>query len=458
MMNEIDTISMNVAINKERRYTERILGSTEHSFHYHKLHYSAEYQVPNNFDPEEKILCKLLYQNPLSSEAINEQLGLSNVVWLRDFMQNTLTKLLLEQLIDENDGIYSLTPGGEEAVLNGYKSRLETKDCVTLYYFQELRNIGQDYQLWKEPRHSSYILPRDFMTPNIEDIDLFRQLAAEQCPEIHCPQNGYILMRLAENRSSSCMNKQDYLDFQIFLLHDFATSKVRAIAYDTTSGAMLPTCSKTITEDEELMATLCQEILKKQQEQDSLEIGQFKKNKTQIDKENKLIMAGEADSSNFSPLEFEEELCKIFNEKHETIVIFSPWIKRSAQRLLPLFRTFLNNGGNLYLCYSETEGKKADENDFQTIQEIERLRYVNDWSFREYPKSRFMLTRDKPFHQKWVFVIDKDSKVAYSGSYNILSFRVNQQEKTIRQEDMNKIKWCARYEQKYQEILEKTRQ
>lgn len=457
MMNEIDTISMNVAINKERHYTERILGSTEHSFHYHKLHYSAEYQVPNNFGPEEKILCKLLYQNPLSSEAINEQLGLSNVVWLKDFMQDTLTKLLLEQLIDENEGIYSLTPEGEEAVLNGYKFRLETKDCVTLYYFQELRNIGQDYQLWKEPIHNSYSLPRDFMTPNIEDIDLFRQLTAEQCPEIHCPQNGYILMTLAEN-SNRYKNKQDYLDFQVFLLHDFATSKVRAIAYDTMSRAILPTCSKAITENEELMATLCQEILKKQEDQDLLEMGCYKKSQKQIDKENNLIASDEADTSNFSPLEFEEELYKIFNEKHETIVIFSPWIKRSAQRLLPLFRTFLNNGGNLYLCYSEIEGKKADKNDIQTINKIKELKYINNWSFREYPKSRFILTRDKPFHQKLVFVIDKDCKVAYSGSYNILSFSVNQHATIVRQEDMNKVSWCTRYEHMYQKILAETKE
>ena len=132
-------------------------------------------------------------------------------------------------------------------------------------------------------------------------------------------------------------------------------------------------------------------------------------------------------------LSFEVELQKIFTEDDpDEIWLVSPWIRKGAflHDRGPMIENFLRDENKrVFIAYSEP----ATNNDGKPMMDEEVEPGIK---LLEEQYSNFFYVQLPEFHLKNVIEVKGDQKILFSGSFNVLSFSVSEQQTHVRREEM----------------------
>lgn len=296
-------------------------------------------------------------------------------------------------------------------------------------------------------------------------MEQIKQYAECQAQDVHFPQNRYIL----ESAIWKEGHEASYKVYVCFVQSIASSEEVRALVFDENSNALNPIMSEQINSNPELLAELLENCIKFECEIDEetivLEGDAVETAKSEISEdikeaEKQLVLEEEnahkaslsdtsADSSQptnttndkeklhkkalYDSLSFELELHKIFNEDDpDEVWLISPWIRKGAfmHDRGPLIENFLKDENKrVFIAYSEP----ASNNDGKPMmdEEVEPGIKLLD---EQYPN--FFYVQLPEFHLKNVIEVKGDQKILFSGSFNVLSFSVSEEQKHVRREEM----------------------
>jgi hypothetical protein len=354
-------------------------------------------------------------------------------------------------MIEGDESFLYLTETGKEYAKNGAKYATFTKD-FELYFDSLSNNLFEAKDIFSKLKSEKLININGFLNP---DLEILKQFACIQAPEIHFPEKNYLLQEAAF-RSSVVMQSEVYICF----LQNFENQTIRAIVVDPINNRTLNSLSEIINSNEELNSTLLQLAVQNEHEISEIKIekpSEQKKAETElilkqaeveeaqqnndVDKISEIIKRFEETKRSFDSLEFELELKRIFFECDDELWLISPWIKDTAfNNRLPFIEAFLKKGGKVFIAYSkpEKEEEMVSEKPMIKMKELENS-YFN-----------FYFTELESFHYKNVLAKFKSQEnLEYSGSFNVMSFYVNQNQKYVRKEEMIRLLWNEETEEKY---------
>lgn len=454
------------AVFEEKKISERIFGYISYDINFVKATYAGKTQRPAKITSLEKgIVGILLIDETSSFEKIGLILGLDVV---NDKAEQSILRTAIETLrgfnaIEGDDSCMALTDAGRT-----YAERGERPDTYT-----------KSFDIYIDKSHLSWLNIKNFIgdylskinevnTP-CDDLNLsleqIKQYAECQAQDVHFPQNRYIL----ESAIWKEGHEASYKVYVCFVQSIVSSEEVRALVFDENSNALNPIMSEQINSNPELLAELLENCIKFECEIDEetivLEGDAVETAKSEISEdikeaEKQLVLEEEnahkaslsdtsADSSQptnttndkerlhkkalYDSLSFELELHKIFNEDDpDEVWLISPWIRKGAfmHDRGPLIENFLKDENKrVFIAYSEP----ALNNDGKPMmdEEVEPGIKLLD---EQYPN--FFYVQLPEFHLKNVIEVKGDQKILFSGSFNVLSFSVSEEQKHVRREEM----------------------
>ena len=264
-------------------------------------------------------------------------------------------------------------------------------------------------------------------------------------------------------------HEASYKVYVCFVQSIASSEDVRAFVFDENSNALNPIMSEQINSNPDLLAELLENCIKFEceideetivLEGDDVETAKSKISEEIKEAEKQLVLEEEnaknaplsdkqdvsSPSTNLSTdkerlhkkalydsLSFELELQKIFNEDDpDEIWLISPWIRKGAfmHDRGPLIENFLKDENKrVFIAYSEP----ALNNDGKPMMDEEVEPGIIQLD-EQYPN--FFYVQLPEFHLKNVIEVKCDQKVLFSGSFNVLSFSVSEQQKHVRREEM----------------------
>ncbi|MFR7530655.1 MAG: hypothetical protein ACLUU0_11860, partial [Anaerostipes hadrus] len=452
------------AVFKEKKISERIFGYISYDINFIKATYAGKTQRPAKITSLEKgIVGILLIDETSSFEKIGLILGLDVV---NDKAEQSILRTAIDTLrgfnaIEGDDSCMALTDAGRTYADKGERPDTYTKsfdiyvDKSHLSWLNIKNCIGDNLSKINEIN-----TPCDNLNLSLEQI---KQYAECQAQDVHFPQNRYLL----ESAIWSEGHEANYKVYVCFVQSIASSEEVRAFVFDENSNTLNPVMSEQINSNPELLSELLEKCIRFECEIDEetivLEGDAIETAKSEISEdikeaEKQLVLEEEnaqnaplsdtkADSSLsantekerlhkkalYDSLSFELELQKIFNEDDpDEIWLISPWIRKGAfmHDRGPLIENFLKDENKrVFIAYSEP----ASNNDGKPMmdEEVEPGIKLLD---EQYPN--FFHVQLPEFHLKNVIEVKGDQKVLFSGSFNVLSFSVSEEQKHIRREEM----------------------
>lgn len=452
------------AVSSRKKISERIIGYLPYDVKFIRAEFEGKTQRPAKITALEKgIIGILMLDEYASLEKIGSILGLDVI---KDTAERTLLTHAIETLrsfnaIEGDDSCVALTGIGREYAANG-----ERPDSYISNF--ELF-IDQNHPSWLNIKNSigkyqSHI--NEINTPIDElfiDIDTIRSYAECQATNVHFPQERYLL-------ESASWKKGKQASYQIYVcfVQNLANSDdVRAFVYDENSESINDSFTEFIDQDESLKKELLGqylitikdsgdseiEILQEEQvEEAKAEISEEIKDAEKImiqeeaEKEQKAADVETSKSSKasskdrlrkkalYDSLSFELELQKMFAEDDaDEIWLISPWIRQKAflEDRGPMIEAFLQDENKrVFIAYSEPAKSRNDDRPMVDESIEPKIKLLED----QY--SNFFYVQLPEFHLKNVVEVKGDQKVLFSGSFNVLSFSVAENETHIRREEM----------------------
>ncbi len=456
------------AVNKEKLLIERVIGFTDFQWKYLISKYNGECTQPIPFNTFDEVICEILLKGKeLSLEEIGKIIGLDteNDPGAYEVMTKAIKPLVEpnsdgERMVDGDDSIYWLTPLGKEYAEKGYKYSTFSRE------FEIYWDIIGDENLYAKESLSGIKSVRNPVEIQVEphkSIEQLQSIAEIQAPEIHFPKKGFNLVS-ASHLSTSGFQAKVWVCF----LENFRDNSTRTIVYDETQNKICQRLSEIIDSRIDIKDELLERLIlndesvsetteQKTSEQLDIEkqlIAQQGKIDEALEKEDlksipDLKKEIEEDKIHFNTLEFELELKSLFERTCEDVWIISPWIrKRAFDKRLVFIKEYLQKGGKVFIAYSKEESNESsassmvDEESMTKLLEFDKT--YNHFYFSELPQ----------FHYKNVWLRNSaEGKIYYNGSFNILSFFVNQNQKYVRQEKMAKHNWNTETEDEYSEVF-----
>lgn len=454
------------AVFEEKKISERIFGYISYDINFVKATYAGKTQRPAKITSLEKgIVGILLIDETSSFEKIGLILGLDVV---NDKAEQSILRTAIETLrgfnaIEGDDSCMALTDAGRMYAERGERPDTYTKS-FDIYIdkshlsWLNIKNCIGDYL----SKINEVNTPCDDLNLSLEQI---KQYAECQAQDVHFPQNRYIL----ESAIWKEGHEASYKVYVCFVQSIASSEEVRALVFDENSNALNPIMSEQINSNPELLAELLENCIKFECEIDKetivLEGDAVETAKSEISEdikeaEKQLVLEEEnahkaslsdtsADSSQptnttndkerlhkkalYDSLSFELELHKIFNEDDpDEVWLISPWIRKGAfmHDRGPLIENFLKDENKrVFIAYSEP----ALNNDGKPMmdEEVEPGIKLLD---EQYPN--FFYVQLPEFHLKNVIEVKGDQKILFSGSFNVLSFSVSEEQKHVRREEM----------------------
>lgn len=454
------------AVFEEKKISERIFGYISYDINFVKATYAGKTQRPAKITSLEKgIVGILLIDETSSFEKIGLILGLDVV---NDKAEQSILRTAIETLrgfnaIEGDDSCMALTDAGRMYAERGERPDTYTKS-FDIYIdkshlsWLNIKNCIGDYL----SKINEVNTPCDDLNLSLEQI---KQYAECQAQDVHFPQNRYIL----ESAIWKEGHEASYKVYVCFVQSIASSEEVRALVFDENSNALNPIMSEQINSNPELLAELLENCIKFECEIDKetivLEGDAVETAKSEISEdikeaEKQLVLEEEnahkaslsdtsADSSQptnttndkerlhkkalYDSLSFELELHKIFNEDDpDEVWLISPWIRKGAfmHDRGPLIENFLKDENKrVFIAYSES----ALNNDGKPMmdEEVEPGIKLLD---EQYPN--FFYVQLPEFHLKNVIEVKGDQKILFSGSFNVLSFSVSEEQKHVRREEM----------------------
>lgn len=461
------------AVFEAKKISERIFGYISYDVKFVKATYSGKTQRPAKITSIEKGIVGILLVDETSSfEKIGMILGLDVV---NDKAEQSILRSSIEILrgfnaIEGDDSCLALTDIGRAYADNGERPDTYTKS----------------FDIYVDKNHSTWYNIKNCIGDNISKIqeintpcdkleltlDDIRKYAEYQAQDVHCPQNRYIL----ESATWSDGHEASYKVYVCFVQSIASSEDVRAFVYDENIAGLNPLMADQINSNKDLMSELLENCIKLECEIDEetiiLEGDDIEKAKSLISEdikeaEKQLVKEDEENSSPsttpelaitdevaeteseverkvsdkdrlhkkalYDSLSFEIELQKIFNEDDpDEIWLISPWIRKGAfmHDRGPLIEAFLKDEDKrVFIAYSEP----ALNNDGKPMMDEEVEPGIKQLD-EQYPN--FFYVQLPEFHLKNVIEVKGDQKVLFSGSFNVLSFSVSEQQKHVRREEM----------------------
>lgn len=448
------------AANKEKLLIERIVGFTDFDWEYLIAKYNGVVSQPVPFTVFDEVICDLLLVEDLSKTEIGNILGLNIVDDPAEnaIVDKSLKSLREEEMIDGYDDELYLTETGKEYARNGVKYSYFRRDFSIYFDITGRNEINPKNELKK--------LKSEKVTELVEEVkislDQIKNFAVHQAPEVHFPDKNYILQ-------SADVVKAERFKAKVWVvfLENFRDSTLRVLVYDESQGKIVQQLSEDLNKREDKKKELFERLILTSEE---LEITdeekpakQFEEEKKLIEKQSLIDIAINAkdikraellkqeikkEKRNFNSVEFELELKEIFEKKNEELWFISPWLKYGAIKYrIDYFESQLKQGAKIFIGYSEPERPDAvmvDPRAWDLLTGLEK-KYRN-----------FYIHHLPPFHIKNVWIRNQDrAHILYTGSFNILSFYVDKDSKTYRQEQMMKLEWDHETEEMHKDFLEK---
>jgi hypothetical protein len=412
-----------------------------------------------------------LIEKELSGETIGNILGLDwNDPAEREIVFSAVEDLIQDEMVDGDESAYWLTEIGKEYAKEGVKFATFER-LFSLYYdwsgiTVDTKNIFD--RLEGREDQSQDNVSFDYF------LDEIQALAELQAPEVHFPKNKVLL------QDAEVVNEKNFsANVWVVLLENFRDKTFRTLVYNEKEDKIIEPLSEVLDTHTEIKEALLEKIMnldKGREKGDSyaedtdfaLISTEEEKQEVQLTFENELIQAQEevekaierhdfvkikeiekkivASKRHFNSFEFETELKRLFEKTANDLWIISPWIKRYAiEKRISYFEEYLRKRGRLFIAYSEPETSGSVMADEATLNQLTNLE-------KEYPN--FYLLQLPIFHYKRVWFRNNEGKdIYYTGSYNVLSFFVKDNQQRIRQEEMVKLDWNEEEEKVYKDIL-----
>lgn len=454
------------AVFEEKKISERIFGYISYDINFVKATYAGKTQRPAKITSIEKGIVGILLVDETSSfDKIGLILGLDVI---NDKAEQSILRTAIETLrgfnaIEGDDSCMALTDAGRT-----YAEKGERPDTYS-----------KAFDIYVDKSHMSWLNIKNCIGDNLlnineintpcENLNLsleeIRQFAECQAQDVHFPQNRYLL----ESAIWSEGHEASYKVYVCFVQSIASSEDVRAFVFDENSNALNPIMSEQINSNPDLLAELLENCIKFEceideetivLEGDGVETAKSKISEEIKEAEKQLVLEEEnaknaplsdkqdvsSPSTNLSTdkerlhkkalydsLSFELELQKIFNEDDpDEIWLISPWIRKGAfmHDRGPLIENFLKDENKrVFIAYSEP----ALNNDGKPMMDEEVEPGIIQLD-EQYPN--FFYVQLPEFHLKNVIEVKGDQKVLFSGSFNVLSFSVSEQQKHVRREEM----------------------
>lgn len=455
------------AVFAAKKISERIFGYIPYDIRFVKATYTGKTQRPAKITPIERgIVGILLVDETASFEKIGTILGLDVV---NDKAEKAILRTAIESLqsfnaIEGDDSCIALTNGGRT-----YAEKGERPDSYT-----------KSFDIYVDTLHPTWLNIKNCLGDNIEaieeintpcgnlnlDLEQIQAYAEYQAQDVHCPQNRYLL-------ESATWNEGHEASYKVYVcfVQNVASGDVRAFVYDEKQNGLNELVVEQINKDESLKADLLSNCIRlecenneetellegnavetaiaeipvelKEAEQQMIQEereAELAKNDENEVNENQVISVQKTLEKNrlhkkalYDSLSFEVELQKIFKEDDpDEIWLISPWIRKTAfiQDRAPMIEDFLSNENKrIFIAYSEP----ANNNDGKPMIDVEVEPGIKQL---EEQYSNFFYVQLPEFHLKNVIEVKGDQTILFSGSFNVLSFSVSDQQTHVRREEM----------------------
>ena len=459
------------AVYEAKRISERIVGYVSYDIKFVRATYNGETQRPAKITALEKgIVGILLVDESSSFEKIGTILGLDvvNDKAEQSILRNKIDLLKGFGAIEGDDSCYALTTEGRV-----YADKGERPDSYT-----------KSFDIFVDISHPSWLDIKNGIgenSKNIEeintpcddinlDLETIKSYAEKQAQDVHFPQNRYLL----ESATWHSGHEASYKVYVCFVQNVANSDDVRAFVFDENSNTLNDVIANYINKDsslkEELLnncihyeienneettilegddvevakSEISEEIKEAEQKiikEENGEIGDNSEEESALNPSNELsgsitkVPAKDRlhKKALYDSLSFEVELQKIFTEDDpDEVWLISPWIRKGAflHDRGPMIEDFLRDENKrVFIAYSEP----ATNNDGKPMmdEEVEPGIKLLDEQY-----SNFFYVQLPEFHLKNVIEVKGDQKVLFSGSFNVLSFSVSDQQTHVRREEM----------------------
>ena len=458
-----------------KKISERIFGYISYDIKFVRAVYHGKTQRPAKITALEKgIVGILLVDETASFEKIGSILGLDVV---NDKAEQSILRSAIETLrgfnaIEGDDSLIALTEGG-----HAYADKGERPDTYT-----------KDFDIFVDTSHPSWYNIKNCIGDNVKkieeintpcddlnlELDQIKAYAEQQAQDVHFPQNRYLLESATWNEG----HEASYKVYVCFVQNVANSEDVRAFVYDENIEGLNRLIADQINQDEDLKSELLNSCIRLECENDeettvlegdAVEVAKAEITEELKQAEQKMIKEeeeGEASeeveddvedtTSNtssatkakapkisakdrlhkkalYDSLSFEVELQKIFTEDDpDEIWLVSPWIRKGAflHDRGPMIENFLRDENKrVFIAYSEP----ATNNDGKPMMDEEVEPGIK---LLEEQYSNFFYVQLPEFHLKNVIEVKGDQKILFSGSFNVLSFSVSEQQTHVRREEM----------------------
>ena len=459
------------AVYEAKRISERIVGYVSYDIKFVRATYYGKTQRPAKITALEKgIVGILLVDESSSFEKIGTILGLDvvNDKAEQSILRNKIDLLKGFGAIEGDDSCYALTTEGRVYADKGERPDSYTKSFdifvdVSHPSWLDIKNgIGENSKKIEEIN-----TPCDDINLDLETI---KSYAENQAQDVHFPQNRYLL----ESATWYSGHEASYKVYVCFVQNVANSDDVRAFVFDENSNTLNDVIANYINKDsslkEELLNNCIHYEIENNEETTILEGDDVEVAKSEISEEikeaeQKIIKEenGEIDDNSeeetelsqsnklsgtitkvltkdrlhkkalYDSLSFEVELQKIFTEDDpDEVWLISPWIRKGAflHDRGPMIEDFLRDENKrVFIAYSEpatnNDGKPMMDEEVEPGIKLLDEQYTN-----------FFYVQLPEFHLKNVIEVKGDQKVLFSGSFNVLSFSVSDQQTHVRREEM----------------------
>lgn len=458
-----------------KKISERIFGYISYDIKFVRAVYHGKTQRPAKITALEKgIVGILLVDETASFEKIGSILGLDVV---NDKAEQSILRSAIETLrgfnaIEGDDSLIALTEGG-----HAYADKGERPDTYT-----------KDFDIFVDTSHPSWYNIKNCIGGNVKkieeintpcddlnlELDQIKAYAEQQAQDVHFPQNRYLLESATWNEG----HEASYKVYVCFVQNVANSEDVRAFVYDENTEGLNSLIADQINQDEDLKSELLNSCIRLECENDeettvlegdAVEVAKAEITEELKQAEQKMIKEEEEGESSeeveddvedttsntssatkakapkisakdrlhkkalYDSLSFEVELQKIFTEDDpDEIWLVSPWIRKGAflHDRGPMIENFLRDENKrVFIAYSEP----ATNNDGKPMMDEEVEPGIK---LLEEQYSNFFYVQLPEFHLKNVIEVKGDQKILFSGSFNVLSFSVSEQQTHVRREEM----------------------
>lgn len=458
-----------------KKISERIFGYISYDIKFVRAVYHGKTQRPAKITALEKgIVGILLVDETASFEKIGSILGLDVV---NDKAEQSILQSAIETLrgfnaIEGDDSLIALTEGG-----HAYADKGERPDTYT-----------KDFDIFVDTSHPSWYNIKNGIGDNVKkieeintpcddlnlELDQIKAYAEQQAQDVHFPQNRYLLESATWNEG----HEASYKVYVCFVQNVANSEDVRAFVYDENTEGLNSLIADQINQDEDLKSELLNSCIRLECENneettvlegDAVEVAKAEITEELKQAEQKMIKEEEEGESSeeveddvedttsntssatkakapkisakdrlhkkalYDSLSFEVELQKIFTEDDpDEIWLVSPWIRKGAflHDRGPMIENFLRDENKrVFIAYSEP----ATNNDGKPMMDEEVEPGIK---LLEEQYSNFFYVQLPEFHLKNVIEVKGDQKILFSGSFNVLSFSVSEQQTHVRREEM----------------------